>query len=49
MFLPVEIPYSDVSEIPLREDDNDKLYGPVVIAVGRKALEVTDWFRSWVW
>lgn len=48
-FFPVEIPYSDVSEIPLRGDDNDKLYGPVAIAVGRKASEVTDWFRSWMW
>ena len=46
---PVDIPYSDVSEIPLRQDDNDKLYGPVAIAVGRKALEVTDWVRSWMW
>lgn len=45
----VEIPYSDVSEIPLREDDNDKLYGPISIAIGRKALEVTNWVRSWMW
>lgn len=48
-FSSVEIPYSDVSEIPLREDHNDKLYGPVAIAVGRKASEATDWFRSWMW
>lgn len=48
-FFLVEIPYSDVSEIPLRQGDNDKLYRPVAIAVGRKALEVADWVRSWMW
>lgn len=46
--LSVEIPYSDVSQIPLREDRNDKLYGPVAIAVGRKAREFTDWARSYM-
>lgn len=47
-FFPVDIPYSDVSKIPFRQGDNERLYGPVAIAIGRKALELTDWVRSWM-